>query len=269
MPKFSGSQRARPAPYQPGESPQARPPRTDTDNVPTLPNIPGATDPAEQTLERPRTTPIRVLVVDDHALFRIGLRQLLEQEGFSVVDADTAQAALRRSAGRVPDVVVMGVNRPAACDGESINLVPAAVPSAAVLALALVMDDAHVLRAVRAGAVGYLLKDAELGRIIAGIRDAACGQSALSPRVARVVLDGLRHSSASGDPALTEELHGLSERERAVLSLLASGCDNLEIGDRLFVSRSTVKNYVSRVLEKLDVDNRVQAATYAVRCGLV
>ena len=243
------------------------PARPDTDHVSTLSFFPGVTDPAAPTLELRRTAPIRVLVVDDQGLFRIGLRQLLEQEGFSVVDAATAQAALRRSAGWLPDVVVMGVNRPPACDGESISLVRAAVPSAAVLVLALVMDDAHVLRAVRAGAVGYLLKDAELERIIAGIRDVACGESALSPRVARVMIDGLRRSSDSDAPALTRELHNLSERERAVLSLLASGCDNSEIGDRLFVSRSTVKNYVSRVLEKLEVDNRVQAATYATRCG--
>ena len=241
----------------------------DTDKVSTLPYIPSATGPAAPTLEPPRTPPIRVLVVDDHALFRVGLRRLLEQEGFSVVDADTVQAALRRSVGRAPDVVVVGVNRPAACDGEPISLVREAVPSAAVLVLALVIDDAHVLRAVRAGAVGYLLKDAELQRIVAGIRDAACGQSALSARVARVVIDGLRHSAESDASAPTHELTVLSKRERAVLSLLASGCDNSQIGDRLFVSRSTVKQYVSRVLVKLEVDNRVQAATYAVRCGLV
>jgi two-component system, NarL family, response regulator LiaR len=241
----------------------------DTDAVSILPCIPGATEPAAKALEPPPTAPIRVLLVDDHGLFRIGLRQLLEQEGFSVIDADTAQTALRRSAERVPDVVVMGVNRPAACDGQAIGLLREAVPSAAVLVLTLVMDDAHVLRAVRAGAVGYLLKDAELERIVAGIRDVACGQSALSARVARVVIDGLRHSSDAGAPGLTEDVLSLSERERAVLSLLASGCDNSQIGDRLFVSRSTVKNYVSRVLEKLEVDNRVQAATYAVRRGLV
>ncbi len=241
----------------------------DTDTVPTLRCIPGATDPAAPTLEPARTPAIRVLVVDDHALFRLGLRRLLEQEGFSVVDADTAQVALRRSAGRAPDVVVIGVNRPAACEGEPISLLREAVPSAAVLVLALVIDDAHVLRAVRAGALGYLLKDAELHRIVAGIRDAACGQSALSACVARVVIDGLRRSTESDAAAPTQESTILSERERAVLSLLASGYDNSQIGDRLFVSRSTVKHYVSRVLDKLEVDNRVQAATYAVRCGLV
>jgi DNA-binding NarL/FixJ family response regulator len=240
----------------------------DTDDVAILPSMPGA-EPVAHALELPPTTRIRVVLVDDHALFRMGLRKLLEQEGFLVVDADSVQAALRRSAERVPDVVVMGVNRPAACDGRAIGIVREAVPSAAVLVLALAMDDEHVLRAVRAGAVGYLLKDAELERIVAGIRDAACGQSALSARVARVVVDGLRQSSDPRAPDLTREMPGLSDREHAVLSLMASGCDNSQIGDRLFVSRSTVKNYVSRVLDKLEVDNRVQAATYAVRRGLV
>src|SRR4051812_43471626 len=179
------------------------PAQADANDVCTIPCIPGATDPAAQALKLPPATPIRVLVVDDHALFRIGLRQLLEQKGFLVVDADSAQTALRRSAGRAPDVAVMGVNRPAACVGESIGLLRDAAPSVAVLVLSLVMHDAHVLRAVRAGAVGYLLKDAELEHIVAGIRDAACGQSALSPRVARVVLDGLRDSGESGGRALT------------------------------------------------------------------
>ena len=199
------------------------PARTDVDDVSTLPSIPASTDPAAPNAELGRTTSLSVLLVDDHALFRIGLRRLLEQEGFSVIDADSVQTALRRSAGQSPDVVVMGTNQPAACDAEAISLVRKAVPGAAVLVLALVMDHGHVLRAVRSGAVGYLLKDTELQRIVAGIQDAACGQSALSPRAARAVVDELRHPSESHAPAPSGELPRLSERERAVLSLLVSG----------------------------------------------
>ena len=211
----------------------------DTGNVSFLLSIPGRVESASRPLELPPTTPIRVLLVDDHALFRIGLRQLMEQEGFSVVDADTAPTALRRSAGWAPDVVVMGVNRPAACDAETIAVLGGTVPSAAVLVLALVIDDAHVLRAARAGAVSYLIKDAELHEIVAGIRATACGHSALSPRAARVVVDRVR-TNESGARALGSDVCALSERERAVLSLLAAGCDNSQIGARLFVSRSTV-----------------------------
>jgi DNA-binding NarL/FixJ family response regulator len=209
--------------------------------------------------------PIRVLLVDDHELFRLGLRQLLEAAGFAVADAATAQAALRCAQG-APDVVVIGVNRPAACRADSVRVFIDATSSAAVIVLALVLDEAHIVRAVQAGATGYLLKDADLTRLVAGIRDAARGNSALSPLVARTLIDRLRHAP---EPAVPAAPGGLSERELEVLALLASGCDNTEIGDRLFVSRSTVKNHVSRVLEKLQVANRVQAATYAVRSGLV
>jgi DNA-binding NarL/FixJ family response regulator len=141
-----------------------------------------------------QAAPIRVLVVDDHELFRIGLRRLLEGEGCSVSDADTARAAARRSADPATDVVVVGANRPAGCDCEAIRSTREAAPSAVVLVLALVLDEAHILRAVRAG---YVLKDAELPHIVAAIRDAASGHSPLSPPVARVVTEGLRHA---GEP---------------------------------------------------------------------
>jgi len=210
--------------------------------------------------------PVRVLVVDDHQLFRIGLRRLLEEEGFAVIDAGSAETGLRRSADRLPDVVVLGINHPAASRCDEISRVLEAAPQAGVLVLALVRDEGHVVEAVRAGAVGYLLKDAELERIVAGIGDVAAGRSPLSPAVGRILIDRVRHSHEPDSGSLASEL---SERERAVLSLLASGCDNAQIGDRLYVSRSTVKNHVASVLEKLHVDNRVQAATYAVRAGLV
>jgi DNA-binding NarL/FixJ family response regulator len=212
---------------------------------------------------------MRVLVVDDHELFRIGLRQLLESEGFEVADAGSAEAALRRLPGLGPDVVVVGVNRPGAAGDGAMRLIEEAASAAAVLMLALVADDEQVLEAVRAGAVGYLLKDSELGQIVAGIRSAAAGHAALSPQAGRVLIDYARYRAGDESAAPCAQRHDLSERERQVLSLLASGCDNAEIGDVLFVSRSTVKNHVSRLFEKLEVENRVQAAAYAIRNGLV
>lgn len=119
--------------------------RADTNVVPTLPCILPATDAAAQTLEVPPTPPNRAVAVDEHATLRIRLRPLLDQDGLSVVDADTAKAALCRSAGPAPDVGVTGVDRQAACGGESISLRRAAAPPVAVMALALVMDDAHML----------------------------------------------------------------------------------------------------------------------------
>jgi NarL family two-component system response regulator LiaR len=211
---------------------------------------------------------MRVLVVDDHELFRIGLRQLLESEGFDVAAEGGAEAALRRLPGLAPDVVVIGVNRPGTPDGGVTRLIAEAASAAAVLMLALVVDDEHVLEAVRAGAAGYLLKDSELGQIVAGIRSVAAGHSAVSPPVGRVLIDHLRKRGGDDAAPSCAQRHQLSERERQVLSLLASGCDNAQIGDILFVSRSTVKNHVARLFEKLEVENRVQAAAYAIRNGL-
>jgi DNA-binding NarL/FixJ family response regulator len=212
---------------------------------------------------------MRVLVLDDHELFRIGLRQLLESEGFEVADAGSAEAALRRLPGLSPDVVVIGLNRPGTPAGGAMRVIEEATSGAAVLMLALVADHEQVVEAVRAGAVGYLLKDSELTQIVAGIRSVAAGHSALSPEVGRILIDHLRQRAGDDTAPASAHRHDLSARERQVLSLLASGCDNAEIGATLFVSRSTVKNHVSRLFEKLEVENRVQAAAYAIRNGLV
>jgi DNA-binding NarL/FixJ family response regulator len=211
---------------------------------------------------------MRVLVLDDHELFRIGLRQLLESEGFEVADAGSAEAALRRLPGLSPDVVVIGLNRPGTPAGASTRLINEATSGAAVLMLALVADREQVLEAVKAGAAGYLLKDSELTQIVAGIRSVAAGHSAVCPQVGRVLIDHVRHRGGDEAAAPRTQWHDLSERELQVLSLLASGCDNAQIGATLFVSRSTVKNHVSRLFEKLEVENRVQAAAYAIRNGL-
>jgi two-component system, NarL family, response regulator DevR len=207
----------------------------------------------------------RVVVIDDHELFRIGLRRLLESEGFEAADAVSAEAAVRRLPCLRPDVVVLGMNMPGTSCADATRLVRAATPDVAVLVLALVVDEEHVLQAVQAGAAGYLLKDSELAQIVAGIRALAAGHSALSPQVARVLVDHVRCLAPCETVAEPREL---SARERQVLCLLASGCDNSQIGDVLFVSRSTVKNHVSRLFEKLGVENRVQAAAYAIRNGL-
>jgi DNA-binding NarL/FixJ family response regulator len=213
--------------------------------------------------------PLRVLVVDDHELFRIGLRQLLEEEGLEVRDAGTVDEALRRLPSLAPDIVVLGVNLRTGPVFEATRRVREAAPGTAVLVLALLADNEQVVEAVRAGAVGYLLKDAELPQIVAGIRTAASGQAMLCPQAAGALIDHVRTGAERESPAPAPEPHHLSARERQVLALLASGCDNSQIGDRLYVSRSTVKNHVSRLLEKLEVENRVQAATYAIRTGLI
>jgi two-component system nitrate/nitrite response regulator NarL len=212
---------------------------------------------------------IRVLVVDDHELFRLGLRELLESEGFDVQDAGSAEAALRRLPSLSPEVVVIGLNLPGPSGAETARMVRQTAPAAAVLILALVADDEHVLQAIRAGAVGYLLKNSELAQIVASIRAVARGHSALCSEAARALINHVQSRADNEAAAPSPDSLRLSAREREVLSLLARGRDNAEIGDVLFVSRSTVKNHVSRLFEKLAVENRVQAAAYAIRHGLV
>jgi DNA-binding NarL/FixJ family response regulator len=206
--------------------------------------------------------------VDDHDLFRTGLRALLEEEGFEVADCDSGPAAMRRAPSFAPDVVVMDMNMPGMTGVEATPLVLRASPDASVLMLTIATDDARVLDAVHAGASGYLLKDAELTEIAAGIRAAAAGHSAISPRVASALIDSVR-AAGDGSRESVAEPDGpeLSVREQQVLSLVSAGCDNAEIAARLYLSQSTVKNHVSKLLDKLGVDNRVQAATFAVRNG--
>ena len=209
------------------------------------------------------------MVVDDHDLFRTGLCRLLdEQDGFELVgDARRGDEAVRRAAQLRPDVVVMDVNMPGMSGVDATRGVRGASPASAVLMLTVTADEDAVLEAVLAGASGYLLKDASLPEIIRGIRAAAAGQSLIAPAVAGGLLARLRHHG-SPDAAPTED-PGLTPREVDVLALVVAGCENGEIGKRLHLSASTVKHHVSNILEKLAVDNRIQAAVLGVRLGLV
>jgi DNA-binding NarL/FixJ family response regulator len=211
---------------------------------------------------------LRVLVVDDHELYRSGLGALLEDEGFDVAAVASGEEAVSALRSFRADVVVMDLNMPGMSGIEATRRVLGEHPGVSVLMLTINRDDDRVLEAVRAGASGYLLKDAELDDIVEGIRAAAAGHAVLAPAAAGVLMARLRR-----DPGPTPAPPGpplsLSSRERQVLALLARGCDNAEIGRKLFVSPSTVKHHVSRVLGKLGVENRHQAAVYAIRHGLV
>jgi DNA-binding NarL/FixJ family response regulator len=210
--------------------------------------------------------PLRVLLVDDHTLFRTGLRNLLEERGFEVLEARSGELAVGLVGNAVPDVVLMDLHMPGMSGVEATRRVAQTAPTSRVLMLTVSGDQDDVVDAILAGACGYLIKDASIADIESSIRAAADGTSWVSPRVASVLLERVREAGErpTHDPATAE----LSDREREILRLIAEGCDNAEIGRRLSISPKTVKNHVSSLLAKLQMENRIQAAVYAVRRGL-
>jgi DNA-binding NarL/FixJ family response regulator len=205
---------------------------------------------------------LRVLLVDDHAFYRAGLRGMLVAEGLDVVEARSGAAAVDLVAAARPDVVLMDLHMPGMSGVEATRLVRETAP---VVMLTVSADDRDVVEAVRAGARGYLLKDAAIEEIVASVRAAAAGEAWVSPRVTGALLDRVRESGTAPDEPEPVEL---SDRERDVLRLIAAGKDNAAIGRELYISVGTVRKYVSSILGKLGVDNRVEAAVYAVRRGL-
>ncbi|HKO74406.1 MAG TPA: response regulator transcription factor [Gaiellaceae bacterium] len=212
---------------------------------------------------------LRVLVVDDHDLFRTGLRNLLEEQGVNVVgEAENGETAIRLAADLAPDVVIMDLNMPGAGGVETTRRLSSLAPLSRVVVLTISADDEDVMNAVMAGACGYLLKDASIQELIAGIRAASEGESLISPQIAAKVLQRLRAQSKDVDAAQTIRAE-LSDRELQVLKLIANGKDNAQIASELFISPKTVKNHISNILMKLQIENRIQAAVYAVRSGIV
>jgi DNA-binding NarL/FixJ family response regulator len=214
---------------------------------------------------------IQVVVVDDHNFFRQGLRGLLSEQGLDVVgEAASGEAALKLVEATAPDVVVMDLSMPGIGGVEATRQLTAAAPNTRVLVLTIAADSGHMIDALMAGACGYLLKNASVDEIVTGIRAAAAGESLISPPIAAKLLDRLRASGHEpAEPAPEPVGAQLSERELQVLRLLAAGKDNSEIAQELFISPKTVKNHISSILAKLHIENRIQAAVYAVRSGIV
>jgi DNA-binding NarL/FixJ family response regulator len=210
-----------------------------------------------------------VFIVDDHTFFRAGLRSVLTEHGLSVVgESSTAEAALPLIERRRPDIVVMDLSMPGMSGVEATRAVTAGHPSIAVLVMTVSAAEPDVLDALEAGAAGYLLKDAGPHEILSAIQAALDGDTPLSPRVAGLIVHRAR-AVGGGTEAAARTVADLTERERDVLALLAKGLDNSEIARELYLSPTTVKRHVSAILAKLAVANRVQAAIWAVRAGLV
>jgi two-component system, NarL family, response regulator LiaR len=207
--------------------------------------------------------PIRVLVVDDHAVVREGLRAFLElQDGIQVVGeaADGAQAVQAVSESR-PDVVLMDLVMPVMDGIAAMRVLRERSPETRVIVLTSFLDEDRLLPALRTGAAGYLLKNAKPQELARAVRAAHAGETLLDPVVASRLVQTL---TANSDP-----LDRLTARERQVLQLIGEGYRNKQIALELGISEKTVKTHVGRLLAKLGVDDRTQAAVMAVRAGFV
>jgi len=212
-----------------------------------------------------------LLIVDDQALVRVGLRKILESEPEMTVageagDGEEAVASARRLR---PDVVLMDIRMPVLDGIEATRRIVRAQPSTRVLILTTFGLDTYVYDALRAGASGFMLKDAPPEEIAAAVRIVASGEALLAPAVTRAVIEEFaRHppsAPATPPPAVAE----LTPREQEVLDLLARGLSNPEICERLVISEATAKTHVAHILQKLDLRDRVQAVIYAYETGVV
>jgi DNA-binding NarL/FixJ family response regulator len=217
------------------------------------------------------TDPIRVLLVDDQRLMREGLRILLELEpDLEIVgEAGDGQSALEAYADRQPDVVLMDVRMPGMDGVEATWRLHERWPDARVIILTTFDDDEYVFEGLRAGALGYLLKDVSGHDLAEAVRTVAAGGVLIEPSVARKVVTEFARMASPARPPDAGLADPLSEREQEILQLLAQGLSNREIAERLVLAPGTVKNYVTTILQKLGVRDRTQAALRARELGLL
>jgi DNA-binding NarL/FixJ family response regulator len=210
--------------------------------------------------------PLRVLVADDHPLFRDGLRSALASHGDAEVvgEAATGDAAITSALELQPDVVVMDLQMPGANGIEATRRIIEASPHIGVLVLTMFEDDDSVFAAMRAGARGYLLKGAGQDEIARAVRAVAAGEAVFGPAVAQRLMDFFASQPSGPPPAFPD----LTEREREILELVAQGESNQSIARRLFLSQKTVRNHVSNIFTKLQVADRAQAIVRAREAGL-
>jgi DNA-binding NarL/FixJ family response regulator len=213
----------------------------------------------------------RVLVADDQALVRVGLRKILESEpGTEVVgEAQDGEDAIEAARRLRPDVVLMDIRMPVLDGIEATRRIVSAQPAIRVLVLTTFGLDGYVYDALRAGASGFMLKDAPPEEIVAAVRIVASGEALLAPAVTRAVIEEFARQGPSSTPEPPPAIDDLTPREREVLDLLIRGLSNPEICARLVVSEATTKTHVARILQKLGVRDRVQAVIYAYERGLV
>lgn len=221
---------------------------------------------ADATVASAASVPIQLLVADDHEVVRLGLKTLLEQvPDFVIVgEAGSGREAVAKVGQLHPDVIIMDVRMPDGSGIEACRAIRAEHPQTKVIMLTSYSDSEAVMGSVLAGADGYLLKQVGSRELVDAIRTVASGRSLLDPSVTAKVLAQLRELAE----ARTGAMETLTPQERKVLRLLAEGKTNKEISEELFLTEKTVRNYVSNILAKLNLSNRTEAATYAIRRGL-
>ncbi len=208
--------------------------------------------------------PLRLLIVDDHEVVREGLVSLLDRRpGFQVVaQAGTVAEALAEARRHRPDLVVMDVRLPDGSGVEACRDIRSEMPDTKVVMLTSYPDEEAVLSAIVAGASGYLLKQVRARDLVSALEIVGNGGSLLDPAVTERVLERIRRVATSDEP---DELAGLTKQERRILALVAEGQTNKEIAAEVFLSDKTVKNYVSSILSKLNLERRAQAAAFVAK----
>lgn len=207
---------------------------------------------------------IRLLLADDHTMLREGLRRSMEGEGFDVVgEASDGDEAVRMAEEFHPDVVLMDVSMPVMDGIEATRLLKERLAGTQVVMLTMHADEDLIVKAVRAGAAGYLVKDCTTDEVARTVRMAANGETAISPELAESMLD----QAQALDHAQAEEI--ISKREIEVLQLIAEGASTPEVGERLYISVKTVKNHLASIYQKLDSRDRTQAVVRAVKMGII
>jgi DNA-binding NarL/FixJ family response regulator len=211
--------------------------------------------------------PIRVLVVDDHALFRRGLEMVLEQEpDIEVVgEASDGAEAVEVATETTPDVVLMDVRMPRRGGIDACTAIKDAVPSTKIIMLTISDEEADLYDAIKAGAMGYLLKEISIEEVASAIRAVHGGQSLISPSMASKLLNEFASMIKRTDERQQVPTPRLTDREMEVLRLVAKGLNNRDIAKQLYISENTVKNHIRNILEKLQLHSRMEAVVYAVR----
>jgi len=210
---------------------------------------------------------LRVMIVDDHELFRRGIQMVLEQEDdLEVVgEATDGEQAVSKAEELTPDVVLMDVRMPKNSGIEATRKIKELIPSAKILMLTVSDQEEDLYEAIKAGASGYLLKEISEEDVADAIRSVWSGQSRISPAMASKLLNEFQAMSKRAEEREAVHTPRLTEREMEVLTLVAKGMNNRDIAKELFISENTVKNHVRNILEKLQLHSRMEAVVYAVR----